>query len=78
MMKAEWGDLGEEVWHSVYQRYGEKVILQSLHEALKMLTEDPHYVRESLTQQMNIEPALAEKLITDMARAWLMSRRFDR
>lgn len=77
MMKAEWGVV-EEAWQSAYQQYGQQVILHGLHEALKKLTNDPHAAQVNLTEQMNIEPVLAEKLTTEMPSEWLSDSRFDR
>ena len=76
MMKAEW-DVVEEAWQSAYQQYGQQVILHGLHEALKKLTNDPHAAQVNLTEQMNIEPVLAEKLTTEMPSEWLSDSRFD-
>lgn len=77
MMKAKWGDV-EEAWQSAYQQYGEQVILQSLHEALTRLINDPQSAQSSLTEQMNIESVLAEQLTTEMPREWLSDSRFSR
>lgn len=71
MMRREWGEMPEKVWQAAFNRYGERVVMRGLQQALELVIQNAGEAVERLVSQMKVEPELADSLVRDTAVTWL-------